>query len=152
MRHPATCGRYHYPCWLFAKTISERIIFILRRLMADDDKEIRNLFGKNLKRLRNIANLSQIDLAEEADLAQNFITDIENGKKWVSNATISKLAKALKVEPYQFFRPEAKWDEERVEIPSLYLDDFSDSLAKIVKEYLYSYLPKKPEGTEKDKE
>ena len=118
--------------------------------MVDEENEIRNLFGKNLKRLRSSAHLSQISLANQADVAQNFINDIENGKKWVSAKTIGKLAKALEVEPYQFFIPGAKWDEQRVEIPSLYLDDFSDSLAKMVREHLHLYLSWKPEGEDKD--
>ena len=39
---------------------------------------IRSLFARNLRRLRGIANLSQINLAIEAGLTHNFINDIEN--------------------------------------------------------------------------
>ena len=102
---------------------------------------IRSLFSRNLKRLRNIANMSQMSLADEAGLTHNFINDIENGKKWVSAETIAKLAIALKAEPYQFFISESKWNDQGAEIFSLYLDDFSDSFAKMVKEYRSRYLP-----------
>ena len=102
---------------------------------------IRSMFSRNLKRLRNIANLSQLNLAVNAGLTHNFINDIENGKKWVSAETIAKLAIALKAEPYQFFISESKWNDQGAEIFSIYLDDFSDSFKKMVKEYRHRYLP-----------
>ena len=102
---------------------------------------IRSLFSRNLKRLRRLANISQVDLAAEADLTHNFINDIENGKKWVSAETIGKLSKALKAEPYQFFISESKWDNQGAVIFSHYLKDFTDSFNKVVKEYRSRYLP-----------
>jgi transcriptional regulator with XRE-family HTH domain len=102
---------------------------------------IKSLFGQNLKRLRSLANKSQINLAEDADLAHNFINDIESGKKWVSAKTIEKLSRALKVEPQQFFSADSKWNTQGAEIFSLYLDDFSDSVGKMVSEYRHRYLP-----------
>jgi len=101
---------------------------------------IRSLFSRNLKRLRSIANKSQLSLAIDAGLTHNFINDIENGKKWVSAETIAKLAIALKAEPYQFFISESKWNDQGAEIFSLYLDDFSDSMAKMVKEFRIRYV------------
>ena len=88
-----------------------------------------------------MANKSQINLAAEAELAHNFINDIESGKKWVSAETIGKLASALKAEPYQFFIADSKWGNQGAEIFSLYLDDFSDSIDKVVKEYRHRYIP-----------
>ena len=101
---------------------------------------IRSLFSNNLRRLRHLANISQVELAGRADLTHNFINDIENGKKWVSAETIGKLAIALKAEPYQFFISNSKWDNQGAEIFSLYLNDFSDSFVKMVKEYRSRYL------------
>ena len=60
---------------------------------------VRKMLSKNLKRLRTVANLSQVSLAARADLTHNFINDIENGKKWDSPETLGKLASALKAEP-----------------------------------------------------
>ena len=102
---------------------------------------IRSLFSRNLKRLRNIANYSQLTLALESGLAHNFINDIENGKKWVSAETIAKLATALKAEPYQFFIADSKWNDQGAEIFSIYLDDFSNAFTRMVKEYRQQYLP-----------
>ena len=71
-----------------------------------NNSEVRKLFGYNLKRLRKQKKISQIELSEKVDLAFTFISDIENGKKWVSPETIEKLSKCLEVEVYQFFLPE----------------------------------------------
>jgi transcriptional regulator with XRE-family HTH domain len=111
--------------------------------MKEDNNgiNIRALFSRNLKRLRALANISQLNLAVEAGLTHNFINDIENGKKWVSAETIAKLAVALKAEPYQFFLSESKWNDSGAEIFSLYLDDISDSFQKMVGEYRQRYLP-----------
>jgi len=112
---------------------------------------IRGLFSRNLRRLRTVANMSQLTLAENAGLTHNFINDIENGKKWVSAETIGKLAFALKAEPYQFFISESKWNDQGAEIFSLYLEDFTDSIAKVVKDYRYRYLAESSEGQETGK-
>ena len=107
---------------------------------AKDGMDIRRLFSKNLKRLRSAANLSQLTLAAESGLTHNFINDIENGKKWVSAETISKLARALKAEPYQFFLSESWWHESGSEIFALYLSDITNSFNKMVAEYSQRYL------------
>lgn len=111
---------------------------------------IKSLFSRNLKRLRTTANLSQLNLATDAELTHNFINDIENGKKWVSAETIAKLAIALKAEPYQFFISDSKWNNKGAEIFSLYLDDLSDSFGKMIKEYRGRYLTDDAADEEKE--
>lgn len=69
------------------------------------EKDIKELFGYNIKRLRKSKRLSQMELAEQLDMHFTFISDIENGKKWVSPETIAKIASLLNVEPYQFLLP-----------------------------------------------
>ena len=101
---------------------------------------IRSLFSRNLKRLRNIANLSQVKLAADAGLTHNFINDIENGKKWVSAETIAKLSIALKAEPYQFFISDAKWNSRDARIFSVYLDDFQDSCIRMANDFRSLYM------------
>jgi transcriptional regulator with XRE-family HTH domain len=110
-----------------------------------DGIDIRRLFSKNSRRLRSAANISQLTLATEAGLTHNFINDIENGKKWVSAETISKLAEVLKAEPYQFFLSESWWNEAGPEIFSLYLNDINDSFQRMVAEYRQRYLGVEPD-------
>jgi transcriptional regulator with XRE-family HTH domain len=101
---------------------------------------IKDLLGKNLRRLRAMANLSQLSLAGQTGLTHNFINDIENGRKWVSAETIARLAAALKVEAHQFFLPVSMWDGREADAFSLYLEDFSDSLQKMVHDYRQRYI------------
>jgi len=108
--------------------------------------DIRRLLSKNLKRLRGIAKLSQVNLAVEADLTHNFINDIESGKKWISAETLEKLSVALKAEPYQFFISESKWNDRGAEIFSIYLDDFHDSFEKMVNEYRHRFVTEGGKG------
>ena len=102
---------------------------------------IRSLFSINLKRLRNLANYSQLTLANEAGLTHNFINDIENGNKWVSAESLAKLSMALKAEPYEFFMTNPKFNDKGAEIFSIYLDDISGSFEKTINEYRARYLP-----------
>ena len=105
-----------------------------------NDRSIRSLLSRNLKRLRNISRMSQLNLALAAGLAPNFINDIENGKKWVSAETIGKLSKALKAEPYEFFLSDSKWNTQVSEMFSLYLDDIEKTQAKMLAEYRNRFL------------
>ena len=66
-------------------------------------KELRMLFGKNVKIYRNRRNWSQADLAEYANISINFIGDIERGKKWPHPETLTKLADALEVRIFELF-------------------------------------------------
>ncbi|MDR2484632.1 MAG: helix-turn-helix domain-containing protein [Treponema sp.] len=106
---------------------------------------IRILFSNNLRRLRSLQNISQLTLANQAGLTHNFINDIENCKKWVSPQTIAKLATVLRVEPYQFFLPEARANAAGDNVFSVYLDDFSDSLQKMVGDLKKRYLHEEEE-------
>ena len=69
------------------------------------ENEIKELFGYNIKRIRKSKNLSQMELANQLDMHFTFISDIENGKKWVSPETIAKIATLLPVEPSHFLLP-----------------------------------------------
>jgi transcriptional regulator with XRE-family HTH domain len=102
-----------------------------------DGAHIRNLFAKNVKRLRELLKLSQMDLAAVSGLAHNFINDIENEKKFVSDETIAKLSKALNVEPYKFFLPLSKLNTQG---ENIIVEDFSESIGIIIKEYCNSYF------------
>jgi len=101
-----------------------------------DEKYVHQLISYNVKRLRSLHNISQLNLAVSTGLTHNFIHDIENCKKGVSAKTLAKLSVALGVEPYQFFLPEGTSNSEAM----LYVKDFNDSLQKVVKELSQQYL------------
>jgi transcriptional regulator with XRE-family HTH domain len=98
---------------------------------------IRVLVSKNLKRLRTLQNLSQLGLAAHAGLTHNFINDIENCKKGISAKTLAKLSAALNVEPHQLFLPDGVSNDKL----QIYVNDFNDSLQKVVKDLTAKYIP-----------
>ena len=100
------------------------------------EEYVRLLVSKNLKRLRTLQNMSQLSLALKAGLTHNFVNDIENCKKGVSVKTLAKLSGALNVDPHQFFLP-----DEMVNNLRLYVNDFNDSLQKLVQDLTEQYLP-----------
>jgi transcriptional regulator with XRE-family HTH domain len=104
-----------------------------------NEKNMRLLFAKNLKRLREQQNISQLSLAGKAGLTHNFINDIENCNKWFSAKTLAKLASALKVQPFQFFLDEKQWNSNE---RNLYLDNFSEAMQKWVGEQRMPYPEK----------
>jgi len=63
----------------------------------------RELFSKNLGRLRREAKFTQKSLADKAGLTHNYINELEHTKKGFSLTTLDKLSKALNVEPMEFF-------------------------------------------------
>ena len=69
------------------------------------EKEIKGIFSANIKRYRQRHSLSQADLAEKLDISVNFLCNIENGNRWISPKTLVKFASALKIEPYELFKP-----------------------------------------------
>lgn len=100
-----------------------------------EESEVKDLFGYNLKRIRKERNVSQMQLAESVNMVFTFISDIENGKKWISAETISKLSVALDVEPYQFFLPKDFEFKQNSSIAS-FANDLSDAFKKIRSQYI----------------
>jgi len=90
------------------------------------EKELRTILSANLKRYRNYRKFSQAELAEKLDISIPFLSDVENGRKWVSPATLVKFADVLGIEPHELFKlPEPlsppmtltldKWSNEIIE-------------------------------------
>lgn len=61
------------------------------------------LFGKRARELRAIRKLSQEQLAEKAHISPKYISRIEMGQQFPSIGTLTKLAKALRVEIKDLF-------------------------------------------------
>jgi len=59
--------------------------------------KISEQLGKNMKRIRTKKNMSQGDIARALEVDRGYISNIENGKKNPTLATIQKLANALGV-------------------------------------------------------
>jgi len=75
--------------------------------MADNADQIQQRFGKNVRRFRHAAGLSQEELALRAGLDRSFVGQVERGERNISLTNIYRLATALKIEPSALFeRPQ----------------------------------------------
>jgi len=63
--------------------------------VSADSRHIPKSLGRAVRELRLKAGLSQIQLAEKADLNFNFIGSVERGEKLASVVTVVRLARGL---------------------------------------------------------
>jgi len=73
--------------------------------MKEKPEEIRVIFAQNIKKQRESLGLTQENLAEMTDLSVQTINTIEGCRMWISDKSITRLAKALDVEIFQLFMP-----------------------------------------------
>ena len=68
--------------------------------MADKkSKEIGQIVGNTIKKLREKQNLSQEELAERASIHRTFMSHVECATRNITVYNLVKIAKALKVKP-----------------------------------------------------
>ncbi len=85
----------------------------------DDDL---NQVIERIRKIRIEKKISQFELATKANFSQSFLANVENGKKKPSVMTIIRIAKALDVNPREFFpekHPQKTKDDIKKEIISL---------------------------------
>ncbi len=66
-------------------------------------EDIKKLFGKRLKALREDKKLTQEKFAEKIDISSRALSAIECGKNFVSAETMTKICIALEVTPKMLF-------------------------------------------------
>jgi transcriptional regulator with XRE-family HTH domain len=104
------------------------------------EKELRTVLSANLKRYRNYRNFSQEELAEKIDISIPFLSDIENSRKWVSPATLVKLAGALGIEPHDLFKPEQAMAPAMTLVLDKWSSEIVDAVTMTVKNIKEYYL------------
>jgi len=102
--------------------------------METEEKDCRALLSRNIKRFRSRLGLSQFHLAVELGLSTTFISDIETGKKWVSALTLSQIAKALKIDVFELFKPEKNARDNGSTQIARYFDDIDEAFIKSIEE------------------
>ena len=65
---------------------------------------ISSKLGQNMKRIRTKKNMSQGDIARALEVDRGYISNIENGKKNPTLATVAKIANALGVSPDELLK------------------------------------------------
>jgi transcriptional regulator with XRE-family HTH domain len=68
-------------------------------------RNIRQVFGENLRRNRHALGISQEDLAEKAGLHRTYIGSVERGERNVSIDNMQRLAIAVDATIQQLLQP-----------------------------------------------
>lgn len=69
--------------------------------------ELPHLLGRNVRRARVRAGISQEELAFRADMKRSYVSDLERGTRNPSVKAVGRLAKALGVTPASLFKSDA---------------------------------------------
>ena len=67
--------------------------------------EIQNRLGNNIKTIRKIKKLTQFQLAEKANVSEDTIKSLEQGRTWCSDKTLSQITDALEIDVVKLFLP-----------------------------------------------
>lgn len=71
---------------------------------------MRKLVGRNFARLRKASGMSQEQVAERANLSQQYISGIENGKRNPTVETLYAIAQAFGVSHVELVKPDEQDD------------------------------------------
>lgn len=66
---------------------------------------MRKLVGENCARIRKERGLTQEELSERSGFSQQYISDLERGKRNPTIVTLYELASALKATPVELLTP-----------------------------------------------
>ena len=80
--------------------------------MADIALAIRKILATNIKRFREMEDITQENLAEKAGISTPMMCDIEGCRTWISDKTLAGLSTALKIETYRLFIPDETSEED----------------------------------------
>ena len=70
------------------------------------DLPLRKILSQNIKKARSVLHITQVKLAEHSEISPAHIIEIEQCKTWVSDRTLSNIARALNKEVYELLLPE----------------------------------------------
>lgn len=70
--------------------------------------DLRDVFARNLRKIRAERGLSQDDLAYEAKVSRSYLSQLEKGLFYASLNVIGRLADTLDVEAYELLKPPPK--------------------------------------------
>lgn len=68
--------------------------------------DMRRLVGENVKRLRAAKGLTQEAFAERSGFSQQYVSDLERGRRNPTVVSLFELAQALGVTPAELLTPE----------------------------------------------
>jgi transcriptional regulator with XRE-family HTH domain len=95
-----------------------------------NEKEVRDILAKNIKRLRNRLSLTQEDLAAKAGISVVFLSDVERSNKWPYLDTLVGIANALNIEAYELLKPEEALSPDTSAVLAKYTEEVALVVAK----------------------
>ena len=102
------------------------------------ESELKAVVQTNIKRYREYRKWTQAQFAEKLNISINFLSDIENGKKWISPATMVKFASVLNIEPFELFKPIEAVAPDVSALFSRYNDEVVQAVSESVK-HVYNF-------------
>jgi len=100
--------------------------------MNEKCEKIRQILAQNIKNRREYLGLSQEKLAEASNMSVQTINTIEGCRMWVSDKTVTRLAKALDIEVFQLFVPYQANKSELKASPTAVLFEFRQKVKNAV--------------------
>ncbi len=101
--------------------------------------EIQNRLGENIKRIRKSKKLTQFELAEKANVSEDTIKSLEQGRTWCSDKTLSQITEALEIDVVKLFMPIGMSfndnKENTAHLKSAIADNVRDYINEILKEF-----------------
>jgi transcriptional regulator with XRE-family HTH domain len=101
-----------------------------------EEQNILAILGENIKQYRGRSGWSQTTLAEKINISIPFLSNIEQGKTWVSLATLAKFTKAFDVNVYELFKPDRHLPDKQARLIRKYTTDAQSLLGKLAQKYL----------------
>lgn len=106
---------------------------------------VRELLAANIKQFRQALGLSQMQLAEKADISTSLIASIETCKKFPSSTTLNKLCTAFNVKVHQLFQPAEGDSNDTIQYYKKYgnlRDQIHGDISKILNDRFNEFLLK----------
>ena len=107
------------------------------------ERELLKIFSENVKLFRSRNKWTQAELAEKINISINFLSDIENGKKWASPVTIVKLADIFRIRAFELFIPIDIISENINIFMEKYTEDIISAITGVHNNYLVKLNTKK---------
>jgi len=104
------------------------------------EKELRAVLSQNIRKYRGYRKISQAEFAEKINISIPFLSDIENGKKWVSPGTLVKIADALNIDVYELLKPETIIPDNAANIIEKYTNDIHKNFEEALNNLQHHYI------------
>ncbi|MDR2303888.1 MAG: helix-turn-helix domain-containing protein [Treponema sp.] len=88
----------------------------------------------------HIPDGTNINAHVKLDISVNFLSNIENGNKWISPLTLVKFASTLNIEPYELFKPEGALPSDASAILNKSFDDAVMAVTRTLNQVRGYYL------------